>query len=41
LDQQTIPTEDKKEMLRFFRRMDDLHGVLDTLTNRFPVKTTA
>jgi hypothetical protein len=41
LDQQTIPTEDKKEMQRFFRRMDDLHGVLDTLTNRFQVKTTA
>ena len=41
LDQQTIPTEGKKEMLRFFRRMDDLHDALDSLTSRFPVKRTA
>ena len=41
LDQQTIPTDGKKEMLRFFRRMDDLHDALDSLTSRFPVKRTA
>jgi hypothetical protein len=37
----TIPTEGKKEMLRFFRQMDDLHDALDSLTSRFPVKRNA
>ena len=41
LDQMTIPTEGKKEMLRFFRRMDDLHDILDSLTGRFPAKRNA
>ena len=41
LERMTIPTEGKKEMLRFFRRMDDLHDALDSLTSRFPVKRNA
>ena len=41
LEQMTIPTEGKKEMVRFFRRMDDLHDALDGLTSRFPVKRNA
>jgi hypothetical protein len=41
LDQMTIPTEGKKEMVRFFRKMDYLHDKLDDLTIRFPIKKTA